>query len=149
MSKKVAIDVKTLALCAIILVGLILAIVGLFGDFLKNASLSEISDANDGRKLIGLDPIKGSIPTMIFAWATFALAILSTLCFAAVKFLGVKGADKIILLLGVLTVVCAILVLVFTLVMKSDLEADLGAGSILMLIGGLLVGGGAVASEKL
>ena len=148
MSKKVAIDVKTLALCAIILVGLILAIVGLFGDFLKNASLSDISDTNDLRKAVGGDPIKGSIPTIIFAWATFAFAILSTLCFAAVKFLGVKGADKIILLLGVLTVVCAILVFVFTLVMKGD-DGKLGAGSILMLIGGLLVGGGAVASEKL
>ena len=149
MSIKVAIDVKTLALCAIIIVGLILAVVGLFGDFLKDMSLSNISDANDWSKSFGGNPIKGSIPTIIFAWATFALGILSALCFAAVKALGIKGADKIILLLGALTAVCAILVFVFTLVMKNDLEADLGAGSILMLIGGLLVGGGVVASEKL
>ena len=147
MSKKVAIDVKTLVLCAIILVGLILAIVGLFGDFLKNASLSDISDANDLRKTLGGDPIKGSVPTIIFAWATFALAILVTVCFAVVKFLGVKSLGAAVALLGALTVVCAILVFVFTLVMKGD-DGELGAGSILMLIGGILAGGAAAASGK-
>ena len=153
MSKKVTIDVKTLVLCAIILVGLILTIIGLFGDFLKGGllgelNLSEISDLNDLAKK-GDSTYEGYTATAIFAWATFVLAILITVCFTVVKILGVKGLDMAVALIGCVTVVAAILVLVFALVMANKHDASIASGPILMLIGGLLSGGAAAASGKI
>lgn len=157
MSKKVTIDVKTLAICAIIIVGLVLAIVGLFGDFVKadgakeGVGLSSISDYNDLLKK-GDSKVKGFVPTAIFAWATFALAIL-TACAFVVKFFGVKLPKNVLLLLGALTALCAILAFIFSIVMASKYPAltdyKIAYGPILMLIGGLFVGCGAAASEKI
>lgn len=156
MSKKVAIDLKTIVLCLAVIAGLVLAIVGMFGSFLKwdallggttYAKLSDLSDLNDlAKKLDGT--YEGYAATNIFAWATFILAIVTAVCFAVVKFLGVKGLSAVVALIGCLTVVAAILVFVFALVMANKNDVSIASGPILMLIGGLLAGGAAAASGK-
>ena len=160
MSKKIAIDVKTLILCAIIIVGLVLAIVGFVGNFLKVENTAVVVKTTSLVKLSDLDKdVDGFTVTNIFAWVTFILAIVVTVLFAVAKFLGIKDLNMIVALVGCLTVVAAILVFVFALVMagKNSGEAFLGyakskvtisAGPFLMLIGGLFAGGAAAASGK-
>ena len=156
MSKKIAIDLKTLILCAVIIVGLVLAIVGFVGNFLKTEGLlggtsylklADISDLNDLAKKAD-STFEGYAATNIFAWVTFILAIVVTVLFAVAKFLGVKDLNMIVALVGCLTVVAAILVFVFALVMANKHDASISAGPILMLIGGLFAGGAAAASGK-
>ena len=157
MSKKIAFDIKTLILCAIIIVGLVLAIVGFVGNFLKTEGLlggtsylklADISDLNDLAKKAD-STFEGYAATNIFAWATFILAIVVTVLFAVAKFLGIKDLNMIVALAGCLTVVAAILVFVFALVMANKHDASISAGPILMLIGGLFAGGAAAASAKI
>ena len=156
MSKKIAFDVKTLVLCALIIAGLVLAIVGMFGNFLKAdglfggktySTLADLSDANDLAKKVD-SKVEGFAATNLFAWVTFILAIVTVVLFAVVKFLGVKGLDMVLALVGALTVVAAILVFVFALVMANKNDCSIAAGPIMMLIGGLLAGGAAAASGK-
>ena len=156
MSKKSAINLKTLLLCLIIIVGLVLAIVGMFGNFLKwdailsgttYAKLSDLSDLNDLAKKVD-STYEGYAVTNIFAWATFILAIVVTVCFAVAKFLGVNGLNTVVSLIGCLTVVAAILVFVFALVMANKHDVSIASGPIMMLIGGILAGGAAAASGK-
>ena len=159
MSKKIAFDVKTLILCAIIIVGLVLAIIGMFGNFLKAettvlgskivsySTLSDIADANKTLKEYD-SSYEGFAATNIFAWATFILTIVVTAIFAVAKFIGVKGLDMVVALVGCLTVVAAILVFVFAIVMANKHDVSIAVGPVLMLIGGLLAGGAAAASGK-
>lgn len=156
MSKKIAFDVKTLILCAILIVGLVLTIVGFVGNFLKTEGLfggtsylklADISDLNDLAKKAD-STFEGYAATNIFAWVTFILAIVVTVLFAVAKFLGIKDLNMIVALVGCLTVVAAILVFVFALVMANKHDASISAGPILMLIGGLFAGGAAAASAK-
>ena len=147
MSKKIAFDVKTLILCAVIIVGLVLAIVGFVGNFLKadipviGTVYSDLSDL-DG-------DYEGFTATNIFAWATFILAIVVTVLFAVAKFLGIKDLNMIVALVGCLTVVAAILVFIFAIAMANKHDVSIAAGPVLMLIGGLLAGGAAAASAKI
>ena len=158
MSKKVSFDLKTLVLCAVIVVGLVLAIIGFFGNFAKADgllggttyyTLSDLKDANDAAKNFNT-VLEGFAATNVFAWVTFILAIVVTVLFALVKVLGIKGLDMVVALVGCLTVVAAILVFVFALVMvgKND-GMKIAVAPILMLIGGLLAGGAAAASGKI
>ena len=158
MSKKVSFDLKTLILCAVIIVGLVLAIIGFFGNFAKvdglfggttYDSLSDLKDLNDAAKKLDT-VLEGFAATNVFAWVTFILAIVVTVLFALVKVLGIKGLDMVVALAGCLTVVAAILVFVFALVMIGKNDAmKIAAGPILMLLGGLLAGGAAAASGKI
>ena len=156
MSKKIAFDVKTLVLCALIIAGLVLAIIGMFGNFLKwdallggttYANLSDLADLNDLAKRTD-STYEGYAVTNIFAWATFILAIVVTALVAVAKFVGVKGLNTIVSLVGALTVVAAILVFVFALVMANKHDVSIAAGPIMMLIGGILAGGAAAVSGK-
>ena len=160
MSKKIAFDVKTLILCAIIIVGLVLAIIGFVGNFLKVENTAVVVKTTSLVKLSDLDKdVDGFTVTNIFAWVTFILAIVVTVLFAVAKFLGIKDLNMIVALVGCLTVVAAVLVFIFAIVMagKNSGEAFWGyakskvtisAGPILMLVGGLLAGGAAAASAK-
>ena len=154
MAKKTAFNLKTLILCAIIIVGLVLAIVGMFGNFLKDCGiwdeldLSEISDLNDLAKKVD-SKFEGFAATNLFAWITFILAIVTLVLFAVAKVLGVKGLDLIVALVGALTVVAAILVFVFAIIMANKHDCKIAVGPILMLIGGLFAGGAAAASAKI
>ncbi len=167
MSKKSALDVKTLILCAIIIVGLVLTIVGFFGNFTKgdgvlkdvDKTLSGLAKSN---KDLGDDyKLEGFAAISIFAWVTFFLAIATAVLFVIVKFLGLRNLSSVLALVGCATVVVAVLLFVFSLIMvgkwadRAELIAVLGnnarvsAGPILMLIGGLLAGGAAAASGKI
>ena len=157
MSKKSALNVKTLILCALIIVGLVLAIVGLFGNFQKTelpvvgttySKLADLSDLNDLAKKVD-STYEGYAVTNLFAWVTFVLAIVVAVCFVVAKFLGVKGLDTIVALIGCLTVAAAILVFVFAIIMANKHDVSIASGPILMLIGGLLSGGAAAASAKI
>ena len=156
MSKKVSFDLKTLILCAVIIVGLVLAIIGFFGNFTKAdgllggttyRTLSDLADLNDLAKEMD-SKYEGFAATNIFAWATFILAIVVAVFFAVVKLLGIKGLDMVVALAGCLTVVAAILVFVFALVMANKHDVSIAAGPIMMLIGGILAGGAAAASGR-
>ena len=74
MSKKIAFDVKTLILCAIIIVGLVLTIVGFVGNFLKaDGQIAGFGGASTV-KLSDLDKdFEGFTVTNIFAWVTFRM----------------------------------------------------------------------------
>ena len=170
MSKKAAFDVKTLILCAIIIVGLILTIVGFVGNFLQGEASGSVGGLSGSTKS---DPIKLSdidkdaeffTVTNVCAWVTFILAIVVTVLFAVAKFLGIKQLNVIVALAGCLTVVAAILVFIFAIVMASknsggasvlgglasgSVKYTISAGPILMLAGGLLAGGAAAASAKI
>ena len=160
MSKKIAFDVKTLILCAIIIVGLVLTIVGFVGNFLKGTGDIVGFGGSSMIKLSDLDKdFDGFTVTNIFAWVTFILAIVVTVLFAVAKFLGIKDLNMIVSLVGCLTVVAAILVFIFAIVMASKNSAEaagglasvkysISVGPILMLAGGLLAGGAAAASGK-
>ena len=158
MSKKIAFDVKTLILCAIIIVGLVLTIVGFVGNFLKGTGDIVGFGGSSMIKLSDLDKdFDGFTVTNIFAWVTFILAIVVTVLFAVAKFLGIKDLNMIVSLVGCLTVVAAILVFIFAIVMASKNSSEgalasvkytISAGPILMLAGGLLAGGAAAASGK-
>ena len=112
-------------------------------------------DLNEDYKL------EGFVFINIIVWVTFVLAIATTVLFAIVKFLGLKNLSTVLALVGCVTVVAAILVIVFSLIMigkwadRADLILVLGnnvrvsAGPILMLAGGLLAGGAAAASAKI
>ena len=159
MSKKTTFNLKTLILCAVIIVGLVLTIIGMFGNFLKSettvlgskivstSTLSDLADANKTLKEYD-SSYEGFAATNIFAWATFILAIVVTVVFAVAKFIGVKGLDMIVSLVGCLTVVAAILVFVFAIIMANKHDVSIAAGPIIMLIGGILAGGAAAASGK-
>ena len=167
MSKKIAFDVKTLILCAILIVGLVLAIIGFVGNFTKgdgimndvNKTLSDLVKLN---KDLGDDyHLEGFVLINIVVWVTFILVIATTVMFAIVKFLGLNKLSTVLSLVGCVTVVAAVLVIVFSLIMvgkwadRADLIVSLGnnvrvsAGPILMLIGGLFAGGAAAASAKI
>ena len=159
MSKKAVFNVKTLILCDIIIVGLVLTIVGFVGNFLKvDGQVAGFGGAS-AVKLSDLDKdFDGFTITNIFAWVTFILAIVVTVLFAVAKFLGIKELNMIVALAGCLTVVAAILVFIFAIVMASKNSAEgslaslkytISAGPILMLAGGLLAGGAAAASAKI
>ena len=167
MSKKSALDVKTLVLCAIIIVGLVLTIVGFFGNFTKGDGVLNDVDktlsalAKDNKDLGDNQKLEGFAAISIFAWVTFFLAIAVTVCFVIVKFLGLKNLSTVLALVGCATVVAAVLLFVFALIMvgkwadRAELILILGnnvrisAGPILMLVGGLLSGGAAAASGKI
>ena len=150
--KKNAIDVKTLILCAVIIVGLVLTIIGFVGNFLKtegllgDLKLADISDLNDLAKKLNIK-FDGFAATNAFAWISFILAIVVTVFFAVVKFLGIKGLDMVVALVGCLTIVAAILVFVFAIVMANKHDISIAAGPVLMLIGGLLAGGAAAVGS--
>ncbi len=158
MSKKTTFNLKTLILCAIIIVGLVLTIVGFVGNFLKADGQIVGFGGSSTVKLSDLDKdFEGFTVTNIFAWVTFILAIVVTVLFAVAKFLGIKELNMIVALAGALTVVAAILVFIFAIVMASKNSSDAGiaslkytisAGPILMLAGGLLAGGAAAVSAK-
>ncbi|MBO4283228.1 MAG: hypothetical protein J5958_01270 [Clostridia bacterium] len=170
MSKKSALNVKNLILCAIIIVGLVLTIIGFFGNFTKgdgvlkdvDKTLSGLAKSNkDLIKDLGDDyKLEGFAAISIFAWVTFFLAIATAVLFVIVKFLGLKNQSSVLALVGCATVVAAVLLFVFSLIMvgkwadRAELIAVLGnnarvsAGPILMLVGGLLAGGAAAASAK-
>ena len=158
MSKKTTFNLKTLILCAIIIVGLVLTIVGFVGNFLKADGQIAGFGGSSTVKLSDLDKdFEGFTVTNIFAWVTFILAIVVTVLFAVAKFLGIKELNMIVALAGCLTVVAAILVFIFAIVMASKNSAEgslaslkytISAGPILMLAGGLLAGGAAAASAK-
>ena len=167
MSQKAAFDVKTLILCAIIIVGLVLTIVGFVGNFTKGDGImndvdNTLSDLVKINKDLNEDyKLEGFVFINIIVWVTFVLAIATTVLFAIVKFLGLKNLSTVLALVGCVTVVAAILVIVFSLIMigkwadRADLILVLGnnarvsAGPILMLAGGLLAGGAAAASAKI
>ena len=157
MSKKSAINLKNLVLCLVIVAGLVLTIVGLFGNFLKAelpivgttySKLADLSDLNDLAKKVD-STYEGYAVTNLFAWVTFVLAIVVAVCFVVAKFLGVKGLDTIVALIGCLTVVAAILVFVFAIIMANKHDVSIASGPIMMLVGGLLAGGAAAASGKI
>ena len=162
MSKKAVFDVKTLILCAIIIVGLVLTIVGFVGNFIKaEGSVLGASSKPVPYKLSEINKdTEGFAVTNVFAWVTFILAIVVTVLFAVAKFLGIKELNMIVALAGALTVVAAILVFIFAIVMASKNSGEafggalaskvtISAGPILMLAGGLLAGGAAAASAKI
>ena len=164
--KYLLVNGQTLLLCVILLTGFVLATIGLSEPFLKiNAdketfsfslpSLSAIDQALKELFSESSPSIVGSPSFVIsFAWIGFALSFICVLLMVAVKLLGASKYASFSALLGLLTAVFSILVLAFSIAMVNKNSANknwgdktfftLGAGPILMMIGGILAGGSAI-----
>ena len=133
-------DTKNLVLTVLIIVGLVLTFVGMFGSFLKLETtalgltvvtyptladidhaiktLNEINVSYEGFDVTYKDlgvTYEGFAVTNFFAWATFVLAIVLTVLFIVAKVRGIKELNKIVAFIGYLTVVAAILVFIFAI----------------------------------
>ena len=166
-------DGATLLICVILLTGFVLATVGLSVQYMKvtvnkettSFSIPTLSAFNQklkqdynkwGYSIEGYpSKVEGFSLVHAFAWIGFALSFLCVLLMVAVKLFGASKYASSSALLGLLTVVFSILVLAFSIAMVNKNNANkywieekmfstLGAGLILMMIGGILVGGSAI-----
>ncbi len=162
--KKTKLSLAALILTAVSLVGAVLAITGVFVDWLKYSYtvLGKTSDIS--YKLADFDNGEMLGAMKAFAYITLALAALSFLAAALCKILNMKGIQPLAALLGLLTIVSTILLIVFVCVFCSknaSLNVDIpgigklgegkfvwAIGPILAVIGGFLSGLSALACYK-
>ena len=146
---KSTLDTKTLVLCALIIIGLVLTFVGLFGDFLKeiddassrSVTLSQIIKAmndEDIKEDYSISP-QWAYTTDAFAWCTFAFSIASVISVIAITFYKISNGKGIVGFCVFFNLIFAILVFVFSFKMAKELGANLAYGPLLTLFGSLLV----------
>ena len=159
---------KLSKLCAfLIVVGLLLAVFGYFGPFVKVAgsgfgsgsSLKKLEDINQTMIKEQGSSIRSYGALKFFSRATFVLGIVTLVWFVLLCVLYIENPELIYLVIGGLTVLFSLLTFIFTFVLipsfKQNLIASLasvgneftssvvfGLGGICLPIGGLLLGGG-------
>ena len=157
---------KLSKLCAfLIVVGLLLAVFGYFGPFVKVAgsnfgsgeSLKKLAEANENSKTENGVSITGYGALNFFARATFVLGIVTIAWFVLLCVLFIDNPELIYLVIGGLTVLFTILAFIMAFVVAKNhvvyarsAETDeqvkqaltIGYGPLFLLIGGLLFGGG-------
>jgi len=143
---KINIDTKTLVLCALIIIGLVLTFVGLFGDFLKepdddrSVTLSQLTKAVKNEAKESNDfPSQWASYTNAFAWCTFGFTIASVVAVIVIACNLVQNGEKIVWLCVFFNLVFAILVFIFSFRMARVYECDIAFGPLLTLFGALLV----------
>ena len=157
---------KLSKLCAfLIVVGLLLAVFGYFGPFVKVAggsfdsgySLKSLKTANvnfkeisNGKSLAGFGALN------FFAQATFILGIVTVAWFVLLCVLFIDNPELIYLVIGGLTVLFTILAFIMAFVVAKGMSGPvvlpdestmmvnytIGYGPLFLLFGGLLFGGG-------
>ena len=140
-------DTKTLILCALIIIGLTLTFVGLFGGFLKDSDDSvsvTLSQIVKRMKDEDVDPeyFKASqfaSATNAFAWCTFAFAIASVVSVIAITFYNISNGKRIVGLCVFFNLIFAILVFVFSFNVAKEIGGVLAYGPLLTLFGAPLV----------
>ena len=170
MAKKKTSSLLGLILMAVGIVGAVLAVIGVFTDWVSYsvesiigggstpATLKELADTNDTLSQLG-----GGLEMFgamnAFAYITMVLTVVCAALLVLVKFLKLGILRPITGLAGILTVLSAVLMVVFTLVFCSkNAGVKIGElaegkyvwaiGAILATIGGVLSGVAAVLGRK-
>ena len=170
MAKKKTSSLLGLILMAVGIVGAVLAVIGVFTDWVSYsvesiigggstpATLKELADTNDTLSQLGggLDMF-GAMNA--FAYITMVLSVVCAALLLLVKFLRIGILRPLTGLAGLLTLLSTVLMVVFTIVFCSkNANIDLGGfaegkyvwavGAILATIGGVLSGVSAVLGRK-
>lgn len=140
----------------LIVLGLILTVLGYFGPIVKQSgaafdkglSITKLKELNEQR-LKDEDPaLKGLGGLKVFANVSFILGIVTIVWFVLLCVLFIDNPELIYIVIGGLTVLSAIFVFIFSLVVLSNFKGIpnvsyvFGYGGIFLPIGGLLLGGG-------
>ena len=140
-------NTKTLLLCALIIIGITLTFVGLFGGFLKDSDDSisvTLSQIVKRMKDENVDPeyFKASqfaSATNAFAWCTFAFSIASVVSVIAITFYNISNGKRIVGVCVFFNLIFAILVFVFSFNVAKEIGGALAYGPLFTLFGALLV----------
>lgn len=169
MAKKKTSSLLGLILMAVGIVGAVLAVIGVFTDWVSYsvesiigggstpATLKELADTNDALSQLGGLEMFGAMNA--FAYITMVLTVVCAALLVLVKFLKLGILRPITGLAGILTVLSAVLMVVFTIVFCSkNAGVEIGGlaegkyvwaiGAILATIGGVLSGVAAVLGRK-
>lgn len=140
-----------------IVVGLIMALFGYFGPFVKptgtsfdsGSTISKLGTINEAMEKDNGSHLKGYAPLKFFVTATFILGIVTIVWFVLLCILYIDNPELIYLVIGALTFIAAVLVFIFSCVVLSNYKTPvatatykLGYGAIFLPIGGVLLGGG-------
>lgn len=170
MAKKKKASLIGLVLLAVAALGAVLAVVGIFVDWVKYTTetvigngeaaytLKELAESNADLKKIG-DGMEMFDLMNAFAYITMILSVVSAASVLLVKFLKIKLLKPIAGLAGVLTIVSTILMIVFVCMFCSKnagfsigglAKGSFGwaAGAVFAVIGGFFAGLGAMVSYK-
>ena len=138
-------DTKTLVLCALILIGIVLTIVGLFGGFIKDVysnkslTLKEISDRKD--YLEEESSLQWFSITNAFAWCAFGFVIATVFASVAIAYYKVQNGEKLVFFLAFFTIVFACLAFGFSIKMVREYGGvgRVAYGPLLLFFGAILV----------
>lgn len=145
---KSTLDTKTLVLCALIIIGLALTIVGLFGGFLtdpndaSNQSVTISQLVKNIRDEYYDDEINLRLfvnYTYSFVWCTLVFSIVNVIAVIIVGFYNIQNGTKIIGFCSFFNLVFGILVFVFSYQIAREVAGGISYGPLLTLIGSLLV----------
>ncbi len=166
--KKSGFGLMTIIAFAVVVVGLVLVIVGYTADWVKTtvdsiagstSSASKLSDLAEAYDTLGdtaADIMKGFGVMNAFAIITFIAMIVSACGYVVSAIIRLRILKLVTALAGVVTVVCAVVVLITSITFAGDFipgisigdiastGGSIAVGPILMLIGGVL-GGAATA----
>lgn len=165
MKKMASKKLNTNAIIAIVvaIVGLVLVIVGLsidwvtvkVGEMSETGVLKDLADMNDGYKAMADKSMDGYDAMVAFIYVTLAAGIIAVIAAAASVFINAKIVKGIAVGAGAVTLICAILALVFTFVFCNNELLKLGGmemvpaiGAWLLVIGGVVCGAGSAAVAK-
>lgn len=165
--KKSGFGLMTIIAFAVVVVGLVLVIVGYTADWVKTtvdsivgstssaSKLADLAEAYDALGDTAADIMKGFGVMNAFAIITFIAMIVSACGYVVSAIIRLRILKLVTALAGVVTVVCAVVVLITSITFAGDFIPDadvaiasvkgsIAVGPILMLIGGVL-GGAATA----
>ena len=140
----------------LIVLGLILTVLGYFGPIVKQSgaaldsglSITKLEEKNAERLKNEEPALKGLGALKFFSRVAFILGIVTIVWFVLLCVLFIDNPELIYLVIGGLTVLAAIFVFIFSLVVLSNYKGIpnvsyvFGYGGIFLPIGGLLLGGG-------
>ena len=167
--KKAGMTMLAWIMLAVMAVGLVLSVVGIFTDWIttkgeaiivsteSSKTLQDLYDSQADRREIDEDySIEYFDITYTCAWITLIATAAAFGCFLVGGLLKMKLLKTIGMIAGVLAVVAGILAAVFTALMGKEMSGDLfgvasatttlAAGCYLTMIGGIVGGAGAVIS---
>ena len=166
--KKAGMTMLAWIMLAVMAVGLVLSVVGIFTDWIttkgeaiivsteSSKTLQDLYDSQADRREIDEDySIKYFDITYTCAWITLIATAAAFGCFLVGGLLKMKLLKTIGMIAGILAIVAGIMAAVFTALMGKEMSADAGiasattslaVGCYLTLVGGIVGGAGAIIS---
>ena len=140
----------------LIVLGLILTVLGYYGPIVKvsggsldtGLSITKLETLNADRLKNDEPALKGLSPLKFFAKAAFIFGIVTIVWFVLLCVLFIDNPELVYIVIGGLTVLVAIIVLIFSFIVLSNFKGTpnvsyvFGYGGIFLPLGGLLLGGG-------